>query len=126
MAEARTSPEDRLEERAEDVEALRESQHELSFGGDQREMTGEVSQVGQHPADVSDFTFQRELDLTVEQILDREAEQIQDAMRAREEGRYGICENCGREISKERLEARPEATVCIDCQREREASRPGA
>ena len=66
MAEPRTGPEDRLEERAEDVESLRESQHELSFGGDQREMTGEVRQVGQHPADVSDFTFQRELDLTVE------------------------------------------------------------
>ena len=126
MAEPKTSPEDRLEERAEDVESLREAQHELSFGGDQRELTGEVSVVGQHPADVSDFTFQRELDLTVEHILDREAEQIHEAMRAREEGRYGVCQNCGREISKERLEARPEATLCIDCQRDREAGRLGA
>ena len=42
-------------------------------------------------------------------------------MRAREKGTYGICEQCRSQISHERLQARPEATLCIDCQREREA-----
>ncbi|HVS25857.1 MAG TPA: RNA polymerase-binding protein DksA [Burkholderiales bacterium] len=28
---------------------------------------------------------------------------------------YGYCENCGVEIGLKRLEARPTATLCIDC-----------
>ncbi len=30
-------------------------------------------------------------------------------------GEYGYCENCGVEIGLSRLEARPTATLCIDC-----------
>jgi len=30
-------------------------------------------------------------------------------------GEYGYCENCGVEIGLDRLEARPTATLCIDC-----------
>ena len=30
-------------------------------------------------------------------------------------GDYGYCENCGVEIGLNRLEARPTATLCIDC-----------
>jgi RNA polymerase-binding protein DksA len=122
-----TNPGDssRLEQRAEELETLRQAEHDSVFSGDQREVTGETSMVGQHPADVADFTYQRELQLTTEDILAREAEQVRDAMRRREEGRYGICASCGQPISAERLEARPEATLCIDCQRRQETGRPG-
>lgn len=30
-------------------------------------------------------------------------------------GEYGYCDNCGIEIGLSRLEARPTATLCIDC-----------
>ena len=30
-------------------------------------------------------------------------------------GEYGYCDNCGIEIGLNRLEARPTATLCIDC-----------
>jgi DnaK suppressor protein len=30
-------------------------------------------------------------------------------------GEYGYCEKCGVEIGLSRLEARPTATLCIDC-----------
>jgi DnaK suppressor protein len=30
-------------------------------------------------------------------------------------GEYGYCDNCGVEIGLSRLEARPTATLCIDC-----------
>jgi RNA polymerase-binding protein DksA len=93
--------------------------------GDQREVTGELSTVDQHPADVADFTYQRELQQTTQELLDREAAQVQEALRRRQEGTYGICRECGRQIAPERLEARPEATLCIDCQRGLEKSRPG-
>ena len=125
---ANPSPPDdsqRLEQRAQELEALRQAEHESAFAGDQREVTGELSTVDQHPADVADFTYQRELQQTTQEILDREAAQIQDALRQREQGRYGTCASCGQPIAPERLEARPEATLCIDCQRRQEAGRPG-
>ena len=111
------APEDALARRAEDLESLRQAEHESAFSGDQREMTGELSLVGQHPADVADFTYQRELGLTTEHLLEREAAQVDAALHARETGTYGICQRCGRQIPGERLEARPEATLCIECQR---------
>jgi RNA polymerase-binding transcription factor DksA len=114
---------DPLAEKAETIERLRENIDETAFNGDQRESTGELSMVDQHPADVSDMTYQRELQETVREMLDREAGQIERAKQRRAAGRYGICEQCGRGIAKERLEALPEATLCIDCQRQLEASR---
>lgn len=121
----RTNREDPLAKRAHELEELRAAEHDTAFSGDQKEVTGEISMVDQHPADVADFTFQRELQLTTQGILEREAQQVQDAIHRREQGKYGICANCGGQISSERLQARPEATLCIDCQRELEGSRPG-
>ena len=31
-------------------------------------------------------------------------------------GKYGVCDNCGKPIAPERLEAKPHATFCIECQ----------
>lgn len=40
---------------------------------------------------------------------------IDDALEALKNGEYGYCESCGAEIGLRRLEARPTATMCIDC-----------
>jgi DnaK suppressor protein len=40
---------------------------------------------------------------------------IDESLRDLEEGNYGYCEICGVEIGIKRLEARPTATLCIDC-----------
>ena len=40
---------------------------------------------------------------------------IDEALDALEIGEYGYCEACGVEIGIRRLEARPTATLCIDC-----------
>jgi len=40
---------------------------------------------------------------------------IDDALKEIESGGYGYCESCGIEIGIRRLEARPTATLCIDC-----------
>ncbi|MGE0082311.1 MAG: RNA polymerase-binding protein DksA [Thiohalomonadaceae bacterium] len=40
---------------------------------------------------------------------------IDEALEALERGEYGYCESCGVEIGIRRLEARPTATLCIDC-----------
>lgn len=40
---------------------------------------------------------------------------IEEALKEIETGGYGFCESCGIEIGIRRLEARPTATLCIDC-----------
>jgi DnaK suppressor protein len=40
---------------------------------------------------------------------------IEEALQKIDEGEYGYCEGCGVEIGIRRLEARPTATLCIDC-----------
>ena len=37
-----------------------------------------------------------------------------------DDGSFGVCEECGEEISLKRLEARPETTLCIRCKEDQE------
>ena len=45
---------------------------------------------------------------------------IEGALAKIDEGVYGQCQNCGEEIGRKRLEARPVAELCIDCKGEQE------
>jgi DnaK suppressor protein len=47
-------------------------------------------------------------------------EKIQKALERIEDGSFGVCEDCGEEISVKRLEARPETTLCIRCKEDQE------
>ena len=40
---------------------------------------------------------------------------VNESLASIESGDYGFCEKCGVEIGLKRLEARPTATLCIDC-----------
>jgi len=40
---------------------------------------------------------------------------IEEAITFLKSGDFGYCETCGEEIGLKRLEARPTATLCIDC-----------
>ena len=56
-------------------------------------------------------------------IRDRERKlisKIEKAMQRIEDGSFGVCEECGCEISARRLEARPVTTLCIECKEEQE------
>ncbi len=46
---------------------------------------------------------------------------IKTALEKLEEGDFGICEECGEEISEERLKVRPMAALCIKCKKKQEA-----
>lgn len=45
---------------------------------------------------------------------------IEHALQKIEEGTYGVCEECDEPISLKRLEARPEAPLCIQCKEAQE------
>jgi len=57
-------------------------------------------------------------------IRDRESmliKKIRNSLEAIECEEYGICEDCGEEISIERLKARPVTSLCIRCKTKRES-----
>jgi DnaK suppressor protein len=45
---------------------------------------------------------------------------IDESLRKIKEGTYGICEECGEEISGKRLQVMPTASLCISCQENKE------
>ncbi|MEZ5679907.1 MAG: TraR/DksA family transcriptional regulator [Erythrobacter sp.] len=51
----------------------------------------------------------------VDTVLRNEIAQIRMALLRIENGTYGSCSQCGKEIALARLEARPIATRCIEC-----------
>jgi len=47
-------------------------------------------------------------------------QKIKKAIQRTDDGSYGVCDECGEEISESRLKARPETTLCINCKEEQE------
>lgn len=61
---------------------------------------------------------EREKNLALLTVMERKLESVNSALRAMEKGSYGTCERCGQPIDPARLEVRPDATLCLNCQRE--------
>ena len=78
---------------------------------------GELSHVDNHPGDLGSELHDEELDETTAILLEEEQQRIAEARRALADGSYGTCKGCGRTIPAERLQAVPEAVLCLDCQR---------
>ena len=51
----------------------------------------------------------------IDEVLRHEIAQIRMALLRIENGTYATCGQCGKQIARKRLEARPIATRCIDC-----------
>jgi len=60
--------------------------------------------------------IEREKNAALLAALERKLESVEVALRAIEKGLYGICERCGQPIARERLEVKPDATLCLPCQ----------
>jgi len=54
--------------------------------------------------------------LPLEHNLETSLKDINLALEKIRNGKYGICEKCGREIPEERLKVHPEARFCIKCE----------
>ncbi|NLW18311.1 MAG: hypothetical protein GXY81_01290 [Candidatus Cloacimonetes bacterium] len=80
-----------------------------------RESSGDLSSYAYHQADQGSDTNLMEQNVM---MLEHEREKIRllnDALRKIHEGRFGICELCGENISESRLEVIPYAKYCIEC-----------
>jgi len=84
----------------------------------QDDETGELHTWGQDElADHASETFVRELDDSLEEHAGRVLREVETALARIDEGTYGLCAACGREIPEERLEAIPYATLCVEDKR---------
>ena len=69
-------------------------------------------------ADPADKATREEIIGLMLRASDREGKLLrktEEALQRLDDGEYGYCESCGEEIGIKRLEARPTATLCIDC-----------
>lgn len=74
-------------------------------------------------ADSSEQAVEMEDDDSLEgqgMLVAREIASVKRALARIEDGTYGECVRCGEAIAPARLEARPEAALCIDCARANE------
>jgi DnaK suppressor protein len=73
--------------------------------------------------DPSDRAHLESESITTLRIRDRERKllkKIKGALQRLEDGEYNICEECEELIRKERLDARPVTTLCINCKEKEE------
>ena len=92
-------------------EALRERQMDVTATNS----IGAISSYDQHPGDEGTETYEREKDLGLLQDTQQQMAQIDRAREKLEQGTYGICDECGLSIDPERLEALPQAVLCLKC-----------
>ena len=74
----------------------------------------ELSNYDNHPADNATDLYDQECGIALTQFKEEELQEAKAALAAIEEGTYGTCTVCGKDIPFERLEALPTALTCID------------
>ena len=89
--------------------------HPGSIEDEGEEVTGslDTDDLGE----TASITLGREIDYTLGENSQNVLGEIDAALARIEDGTYGTCTNCGKEIPVARLEAYPWASLCIDCAR---------
>ncbi len=60
-------------------------------------------------------SFELEKRLTLEKRIREQLAEVEHALQKFEDGTYGKCDNCGQPIPPDRLEALPQASLCLNC-----------
>jgi RNA polymerase-binding transcription factor DksA len=76
---------------------------------------GELSNVPMHLGDRGTEEYLQDLNATLAENQRNLLDEATDAMHRINDGTFGICENCGKPILEERLEAIPYARYCTAC-----------
>lgn len=84
---------------------------------------GELSTVPLHMADAGTDNFEQEFTLSLAESGSQSLPLIKAAIERIDEGTFGICEECGVNIPRARLNAIPFAHLCVNCASEQERNR---
>jgi DnaK suppressor protein len=90
-----------------------------------KDSTGDLSSYSYHMADQGTDAMERELAFMFASKSGRLLYHIDEALRRIEDGSYGKCRSCQKQISKPRLTAVPHAGLCIECKSLEEEKKAG-
>lgn len=94
------------EERRKLVENVESSEEVPEFGNERGDFDGEA-----------DETEELGNQLSVGDTMRERLNNIDEALEKVENGTYGICEECGKEIGEKVLQAAPESIICAECKK---------
>ncbi|MCP4968816.1 MAG: TraR/DksA family transcriptional regulator [bacterium] len=84
------------------------------------ELTGDVD-YGDGFADAAAATAERSEVLGIVENVTKLLADVDQALAKVEDGTYGRCKSCGKEIGAARMEFRPTSRYCVDCKSRRSA-----
>ena len=90
-----------------------------------KESTGDLSSHSYHMADQGTDAMEREMAFMMSSKSGRLVYHIDEALRRIEDGSYGKCFSCEKQISLPRLTAVPHARFCIECKSAEEKKKTG-
>jgi RNA polymerase-binding transcription factor DksA len=105
----------RLHEMRADLDSHVPSLRDEAYRGAGGDGSGDLSKVPIHQADIADQESEAVVNLQLAAMEASRRQEVDEALIRLEEGRFGICELCNHEISRERLEAIPYSRLCIKC-----------
>ena len=94
-----------------ELESFAVEDKNLKHNWDAKHMNREDSDKDEKADDMQEYDNA----LSLEYSLELRLRDINMALEKIEKGKYGICENCGKEIDEKRLLACPEAKTCLKC-----------
>ena len=104
-----------LEEQAKLIKQL----HEL--GSDENGDLRSDLDFGEGFADAAAVTSEPTEVLGIVETLKHQLDDVKEAVTKLDDGSYGTCLSCGKEIGAARMEARPFSLMCVDCKTRRSA-----
>lgn len=109
----------RLIKQKEELIALKDTFNE-GLRESMKDSTSELSLYDNDPADYGSELYEREKDFALRDNVHTQIVEIDNALNMIQEGTYGKCVSCGKEIPLERLQAMPSAIECVDCKAKEE------
>lgn len=90
--------------------------HNENFGLDDsmKDSVGDLSSYDNHSADMGTEMYEREKDFALNDLDEEHLRKVHGALDRIDQGTYGYCKVCQREIAFQRLEAVPFTEYCIE------------
>jgi RNA polymerase-binding transcription factor DksA len=74
----------------------------------------------------ADDASELEKRMALEKRLGESLNEVEHALQKYEDGTYGLCDSCGQAIEQARLEAIPQASLCLSCKAQQAKETKGA
>lgn len=84
---------------------------------DPTDFNADFPQLGEKEDENASEVAEYSKDLTLERTLESALRDVEKALGRFDDGTYGLCKYCGKQIDEKRLLARPTSNSCIDCKK---------